>query len=160
VVSYEELKADLLHALRLLEVASACEGIGPDNALTWWCEKYTLVKKYKENLSSRDTLYDQVKNERIQKANKEVASRKEVLKAQNEMKIPEDNAESDSKIIEQLRNIVDESDKLYYDNLKAQQTSKEEQTEQTDNINNFKTDKLEGLENEDPWLNKKFSDIV
>ena len=46
-----------------------------------------LVKKYKENLSSRDTLFDQIKNERIEKANKEVAARKEVLKAQNEMKV-------------------------------------------------------------------------
>jgi hypothetical protein len=36
---------------------------------------------------------------------------------------------------------VDESDKLYYDNLKK-------------NENNFKVDSMENLEQEDPWLNK------
>ena len=122
-----------------------------------------LVKKYKENLDSKDNLYEQLKNERIEKAKKEIANRKEQMKSQNETNVPLTTPEEDVKNIEQLRSIVDESDKLYYDNLKAIQASKEEQTEQTEqteNINNFKTDKLEGLENEDPWLNKKFSDIV
>jgi 5-formyltetrahydrofolate cyclo-ligase len=122
-----------------------------------------LVKKYKENLSSRDTLYDQVKNERIQKANKEVASRKEVLKAQNEMKIPEDNAETDSKIIEQLRNIVDESDKLYYDNLKRNQEQKSQPTDQEVNESemapvkndDIKVESMENLEADDPWIARK-----
>ncbi len=122
-----------------------------------------LVKKYKENLSSRDTLYDQVKNERIQKANKEVASRKEVLKAQNEMKIPEDNAEADSKIIEQLRNIVDESDKLYYDNLKRNQEQNSQPTDQEVNESesasvknsDIKVESMENLEVDDPWIARK-----
>ena len=77
-----------------------------------------LVKKYKENLNNRDDLYEQVKNERIEKAKREVNAKKEMLKAQNEMNVPENNDEENSKNIEQLRNIVDESDKLYYDNLK------------------------------------------
>jgi hypothetical protein len=77
-----------------------------------------LVKKYKENLNNRDDLYEQVKNERIEKAKREVNAKKEMLKAQNEMNVPENNDEENTKNIEQLRNIVDESDKLYYDNLK------------------------------------------
>ncbi len=77
-----------------------------------------LVKKYKENLDNRDNLYDQMKNERIEKAKKEVAARKEALKAQSEMNVPGDTSAEDAKNIEALRTIVDESDKLYYDNLK------------------------------------------
>jgi hypothetical protein len=76
------------------------------------------VKKYKENLNNRDDLYEQVKNERIEKAKREVNAKKEILKEQNEMNVPENNDEENSKNIEQLRNIVDDSDKLYYDNLK------------------------------------------
>jgi len=87
-----------------------------------------LVKKYKENLNNRDDLYEQVKNERIEKAKREVNAKKEMLKAQNEMNVPENNDEENSKNIEQLRNIVDESDKLYYDNLKKAST--EEVTEE------------------------------
>jgi hypothetical protein len=76
-----------------------------------------LVKKYKENLDSKDNLYDQLKNERIEKARKEIAARKEQMKDQNENTTSLATPEEDVKNIEQLRTIVDESDKLYYDNL-------------------------------------------
>ena len=119
-----------------------------------------LVKKYKENLSSRDTLFDQIKNERIEKANKEVAARKEVLKAQNEMKVPDDNAEVDSKNIEQLRNIVDESDKLYYDNLKRNQEKANQQNTENEEVapvksDDIKVESMENLESDDPWITRK-----
>lgn len=120
-----------------------------------------LVKKYKENLSNRDTLFDQMKAERIEKANKEVAARKEVLKAQNEMKVPEDNPETESKVIEQLRDIVDESNKLYYDNLKqaqAHQSVDDESNNQDASakpLNNFKSDNMANLESDDPWISRK-----
>ena len=92
-----------------------------------------LVKKYKENLNNRDDLYEQVKNERIEKAKREVNAKKEMLKSQNEMNVPENNDEENTKNIEQLRNIVDESDKLYYDNLKkasAEEVTPEEASSQ------------------------------
>jgi hypothetical protein len=76
-----------------------------------------LVKKYKDNLNNRDDLYEQVKTEKIEKAKKEVNEKKEVLKAQNEMAVNMDNSE-DVKNIEILREIVDESDKLFYENMK------------------------------------------
>ena len=117
-----------------------------------------LVKKYKENLDSKDNLYDQLKNERIEKARKEIAARKEQMKDQNENTTSLLTPEEDVKNIEQLRTIVDESDKLYYDNLKAQQSSETEQHDE--NINNFKAESLQGLEDSDPWLNKKFTDVV
>lgn len=140
-----------------------------------------LVKKYKENLSNKDDLYEQIKNERIEKAKKEVAARKEALKTQTEMNIPDNNAEVDTKNIEQLRNIVDESDKLYYDNLKKQQEANsanttdtidtnttdtnisnigttseaQEDSENKESINNFKAESMENLETDDPWLSRQ-----
>jgi hypothetical protein len=138
-----------------------------------------LVKKYKENLNNRDDMYEQVKTERIKKAKEEVNARKELLKAQNEMKIPENTEVEDSQKIEELRNIVDESDKLYYDNLAKE--SKNQPTiddinsfaeksetlpsvvstiEEDDSkpISNFKSEELESLETDDPWLKQKKSD--
>lgn len=107
-----------------------------------------LVKKYKENLDNRDIMYEQVKEERVAKIRKEVAAKKEIIKAQNETNIPE---EESTKNIEELRNIVDTSDKLFYDNLKKE----EQQTNAVDEINNFKSESMENLENSDPWMNNK-----
>lgn len=115
-----------------------------------------LVKKYKENLNNRDNLYDQVKNERIEKAKNEVNAKKKLLKSQNEMNIPESNDEESTKNIEKLRSIADESDKLYYDNLKKTELeSSEEVTVTEEKINNFKVESMESLESDDPWLNRK-----
>ena len=125
-----------------------------------------LVKKYQENLSNRDDFYDQVKNERIQKAKKEVEARKEALRAQSveeggvEVSAME-TTQDDVNNIEQLRNIVDESDKLYYDGLKAEQESSVEPVPEpepsnlNDSINNFSVDTMKNLEGNDPWLDRK-----
>jgi hypothetical protein len=83
-----------------------------------------LVKKYKDNLNSRDELYDHVKNEKVEKAKKEVIEKKEVLRAETEMKVTEDNNEEDVKNIEALREIVNESDKLFYENLQKEADAK------------------------------------
>ena len=107
-----------------------------------------LVKKYKENLNNRDAMYDQVKNEKIEKAKREVNAKKEIIKSQKEVFVPENTDDENIKNIEQLRSIVDESDKLYYDNLKK---SEEE-------INNFKSESMKNLEDSDPWLNRKKED--
>ena len=121
-----------------------------------------LVKKYKENLDNRDNLYDQVKNERIEKAKKEVNTKKELLKAQNVMNIPENTEDEDIKNIEQLRSIVDESDKLYYDNLKNNEVSNPEQVNDDKPVEvsalentNFVSETMTNLENSDPWLDRK-----
>ena len=122
-----------------------------------------LVKKYKENLNNRDDLYEQVKNERIEKAKKEVNAKKELIKAQQntEENTSVPNSEEESvKNIEQLRTIVDESDKLYYDNLKKHEQSNSNENSVDDssdekNLNNFKVESMQNLEDSDPWLNKK-----
>lgn len=85
-----------------------------------------LVKKYKENLDSKDDFYDQVKAERVEKAKKELAERKEALRAQTEMKVTDDDTSEDIKNIEKLRDIVEESSKAFYDNLKKQSESSQE----------------------------------
>jgi len=121
-----------------------------------------LVKKYKENLDNRDNLYDQVKNERIEKAKKEVNTKKELLKEQNVMNIPENTEEENIKNIEHLRSIVDESDKLYYDNLKNNEVSNPElvtddkpvEVSEPENTN-FISETMNNLENSDPWLDRK-----
>ena len=138
-----------------------------------------LVKKYKENLNNRDDLYEQVKNERIEKAKKEVDAKKEFIRAQNETTVHETTSD-DIKNIETLRSIVDESDKLYYDNLNKTQniventeaeltnenqevletksTVENQEVLKTESIvenNNFKSDVIQNLENDDPWLRRK-----
>ena len=124
-----------------------------------------LVKKYKENLNNRDDMYDQVKNERIKKAKDEVNARKELLKAQTDAKVYE-SKEEDAQKIEELRTIVDESDKLFYDNLKKNESTEPLQNdtscdnllniaqEKSDNVNNFKAQGMESLETSDPWLDR------
>jgi hypothetical protein len=138
-----------------------------------------LVKKYKDNLEGRDNLYDQMKNERIEKAKKEVNAKKELLKAQKLAEeatvetteetvstnqeeaspITQVDEEESIKNIEKLRSIVDESDKLYYDNLKKTEHSlpipPDNSQEKSDEINNFKSESMENLESSDPWLERK-----
>jgi hypothetical protein len=89
-----------------------------------------LVKQYKENLTNKDELYEQVKNDRIEKDKKEINERKETLRTQTEMKVTPDDNIDDVKNIEKLREIIDESDKLFYDNMKKEQEQKKEQEKQ------------------------------
>ena len=128
-----------------------------------------LVKKYKENLDSKETFYEQVKNEKIEKAKKEITAKKEVLKAQTEMKVTEPTAE-DLKNIETVRNIVDESSKLYYDSLKPKTDDDSKATQSLDEPDNESiseapnaqnpqsTNPMAGLEDDDPWVARKKTD--
>ena len=59
-----------------------------------------------------------------------------------------------------MRSIVDESDKLYYDNVAKQEsltnTSIEASSEVDEKqLNNFKAESMESLETSDPWLESK-----
>ena len=83
-----------------------------------------LVKKYKDNLNSRDELYENVKNEKVEKAKKEVIEKKDVLRTETEMKVTENDNVEDVKNIEALREIVNESDKLFYENLQKEAAAK------------------------------------
>ena len=115
-----------------------------------------LVKKYKENADNKDTMYEQMKSERIEKAKKEINAKKELLKAQNEVVSPEEAVKN----IEQLRGIVDESDKLFYDNLKKESEStvseplSEPLSEPVSEPVSEVSSQLESLEASDPWLNR------
>lgn len=122
-----------------------------------------LVKMYKENLDNKDTLYEQETLDKIKSARKNVEENKKKLKEEN-IPVKETDIE-DVKNIEKLREIVDESDKLYYENMKKmkeeQKTDvKEEASEnhQEEQINNFKVENMENLETEDPWMKKKDSE--
>lgn len=144
-----------------------------------------LVKKYKDNLESKDDMYEKLKDERIKKAKEEVELRKAQMKEEN-VNVQESNGE-DVKKIEELREIVDESDKLYYENMKKNEASMKaagagtpvqeeilkpatdsnlkeaaETTVVEDNIeenntevNNFKVENMQELESDDPWIKRK-----
>jgi len=114
-----------------------------------------LVKKYKENLDNKDNLYDQIKNERIEKAKKEIHAKKELLRTQNGVNIPQNSEDENTKNIEELRNIVDESDKLFYDNLKNNVQKSEPTSEPIAELNNFASKEMSNLEKSDPWLDRK-----
>jgi hypothetical protein len=137
-----------------------------------------LVKKYKENLTSRDDLYEQEKNEKIEKAKREISAKKEALKKENEEAIIAETTEEDVKNIEKLREIVDESDKAYYDNLKKntqQENVVEPEVENNDNESqknvdesdyddlpelisideSEKSDLAKNLSEEDPWIARR-----
>jgi len=83
-----------------------------------------LVKKYKDNLESKDDMYEKLKDERIKNAKEEVKSRKAQMKEEN-INVQESNNEDEKKIMK-LREIVDESDKLYYENMKKNEAAKKE----------------------------------
>ena len=42
----KEIWSELVKACELLDKASACSGIGPDAALTWWSEKGRLTRNH------------------------------------------------------------------------------------------------------------------
>lgn len=140
-----------------------------------------LVKKYKENMDDSNDMYDQLKEEQIKKAREELKEKKAKL-AEQENEVVKESTPEDKQKIEELRDIIDESDKQYYDNMKKMQEQKknaeitvtdvsdekEEQSEitVTDNseqINSqqeaIKEEIINGLESEDPWMkNKKSQD--
>jgi hypothetical protein len=141
-----------------------------------------LVKKYKENLDNRDNMYDQMKEEQLKKAKEENKMKREKLAEEENVEVKESTTEDKEKI-EELREIVDESDKLYYEHMKKMEAQKknedvtiepvEEQQNSSEkegstevdvpadskDVNNFKSESMENLETEDPWLkNKKESE--
>jgi len=139
-----------------------------------------LVKKYKENLDSRDNIYDQLKEDQIKKSREDVKAKKEKLAAENEQmkeSIEVDSIKNKMKI-EELREIVDESDKQYYDNMKkaneqnsnsgVKVTDISEESSSNNEMNisdtesgmkqdNIKSDLINNMDSEDPWMKNKES---
>jgi len=121
-----------------------------------------LVKKYKENLESKDDMYDKLKEEQIKKAREELKARKAQLAEEQKEEVKE-STEEDKKKIEELREIVDESDKQYYENMKKMKEQKESEKPVVTEMNevnvkdeqNFQKETIEALEQEDPWLKNK-----
>jgi hypothetical protein len=105
-----------------------------------------LVKKYNENLNNRDDMFEQEKKDKIERARKEVQAKKDALKESSDKQLPEKptTETEDKQNIESLRTIVDEADKLFYENKKKAESA-----------NNFKVDEMSPLESADPWLERK-----
>jgi len=129
-----------------------------------------LVKKYQENLDNRDNMYDQLKEEQIKKAREELREKKARLAEEQKQEMKE-STEEDKRKIEELRDIVDESDKQYYDNMKKAQEAKNQVNDSEVTISdvpeaqmnemtisdeqNFQSETINALEGEDPWLKQK-----
>lgn len=125
-----------------------------------------LVKKYQENLDNRDNIYDQLKEEQLKKAREDLKARKAKLAEENES--VKESTDEDKKKIEELREIVDESDKQYYENMKKMQEQKnndkpivteipESNEVSVSDEQNFQSETINSLESEDPWMKNKNS---
>jgi hypothetical protein len=131
-----------------------------------------LVKKYKENLENRDDMYEQVKEDQLKKAREENRLKKEELAKQN-IEVKEETTE-DKKKIEELREIVDESDRLFYEHNKKMEAQKKNATagetteevvvtddtkevssENKQELNGFTSENMTNLESADPWMKNK-----
>ena len=119
-----------------------------------------LVKKYKENF------FEQEKNEKIRKAREDARLKREALleKQQQDEKLenpnpnPNLNNEDGLNKINELRTIVDESDKLFYDNLSAEknQESATEQIQESATETVLEKNQESALfQSDDPWMNRK-----
>lgn len=106
----------------------------------------TLVKEYFNNQAGKDELYQKVKQDQIERSRRELEERKQRLKEETEMSVPESNTE-DIKNVEELRKIVDESDAVFYSTTKKQYD--EQKSDET------KVESMTNLETDDPWIQRK-----
>ena len=145
-----------------------------------------LMKKYQENAENRDFMYEQDREERVQKAKEEVRRRRqeqERLRREEEVKEPLrlDNETQAVEKIENLREILNEIDENVYeteqakiqaekDRFQAGQETIEDVTDQLEKdivdetnretqntLNNFASGYMEKLEEMDPWLKRKMA---
>ena len=95
-----------------------------------------LAKEYNKNLDGKNEMFESLKREKLEQARKDLEERKKKLAEETAVKT---TTEEDIKNIEELRKIVDESDKSFYEN-----TRKEAETASMDLMNS-----------KDPWISRK-----
>jgi hypothetical protein len=127
-----------------------------------------LVKKYKDNLESRDNMYEQIKIEKIKQAKKENEERREKLKSEENSNVTDITEENISNL-NNLRDIVNESDSLFYENMKK---NAEEAPQEPDMVSSAESleaqpkpdlfepspvivEDMSRLQDEDPWMKRK-----
>jgi len=137
-----------------------------------------LVKKYKDNLDSRDNMYEQIKIDKIKQAKKENEERKQKLREEENSTVTE-ITEEDISNLNNLREIVNESDSIFYENMKKSNESMEDSVgvseqalekvmEEKEEIStsadekkvesSFHVESMSSLENEDPWMKRKIQE--
>lgn len=97
-----------------------------------------LAKEYNKNIEGKNEMFESLKREKLEKARKELEERKKKLSEETTVKT---TTEEDIKNIETLRQIVDESDKKFYDSAR-----KEAETA---------SNSMSSLTEEDPWVQRK-----
>ena len=128
-----------------------------------------LVKKYKDNLDSRDNMYEQIKIDKIKQAKKENEERRQKLREEENSTVTE-ITEEDISNLNNLREIVNESDSIFYENMKKSNESMDESVRvvkdeietglsiETDGKkveSSFHVESMSSLESEDPWMKHK-----
>lgn len=97
-----------------------------------------LAKEYNKNLEGKNEMFEQLKREKLEQARKELEERKKKLSEETSVKT---TTEEDIKNIEELRKIVDESDKAFYDNTRKEAESA--------------SASMGVMNSEDPWIARK-----
>ncbi len=113
-------------------------------------ELNTLTKQYFKNQEGKDELYQQVKQQKLEQARKELEERKKRLAEETNTGV-KTSTEEDIKNIQELRKIVDESDKTFYDSLQKDYANAKSVEESNQSASNS----LSGLDGEDPWIQRK-----
>ncbi len=138
-------QTDKIHSIYCCELSSWCPWDPSENAIQdseYQLEQLnSLAKEYETNQSNKNELFEQVKREKLEKARKELEERKKKLAEETQQPVKTTTAEEDVKNITELRSIIDESDKNFYDGVKKEAESA--------------SSSMNGLEGEDPWISRK-----
>ena len=100
-----------------------------------------LTKQYFKNQEGKDELYESVKREQLEKARKDLEERKRRLAEETQTQVKA-TSEEDVENIKELRKIIDESDKGFYDSVQR-------------NYESATQNSLNGLNEDDPWIQRK-----
>lgn len=106
-----------------------------------------LTKQYFQNQQGKDELYQKVKQEKLDAARKELEERKRKLREETQQEV-KTTSEEDIKNIQELRKIVDESDKAFYEGVQKECAQKTEDTKVPEDV-------MSGMDGEDPWIQRK-----
>lgn len=138
-------QTDKIHSIYCCELGAWCPWDPSENAIKdseYQLEQLnSLAKEYETNQSNKNELFEQVKREKLEKARKELNERKMKLAEEAQQPVKTTTAEEDVKNISELRSIIDESDKKFYDGVK-----KEAETASAS---------MGVMTSEDPWIARK-----
>lgn len=140
-------QTDKIHSIYVCELATWCPWDPSEHNIKdseYQLEQLnSLAKEYETNQSNKNELFEQVKRERLEKARKELEERKKKLALETQQAVKTTTTEEDIKNISELRSIIDESDKKFYDSIKKD----------AENASNSMSSLADA--EDDPWIARK-----